>query len=117
MVGAAQNKMMTAERKLGTKIHLCGCQHSHPNSFKSFTKVEAAHYIGPHKFLEGGSCLDCMLAVGKTKSNSHRQEAMLFYCDQSIKGFCTPYDDLWKGKLTSDLVLCPDCESRQGLTL
>jgi hypothetical protein len=41
---------------------------------------------------------------------------MVFYYDQGIKGFGAPDDDPLKGKLTCDLVLCPECEAKQCLT-
>jgi hypothetical protein len=42
--------------------------------------------------------------------------AVVFYCEQGIKGFGAPDDDPIKGKLTCDLVLCPECEAKRRLT-
>ena len=47
-----------------------------------------------------------------TKTSSR---AMLFYCDQGIKGFDAPDDDPMKEELTCDLVLCPPCEGKQRI--
>jgi hypothetical protein len=40
-----------------------------------------------------------------------KQKAVVFYCDEGIKGFDAPDDDPMKAKLTCDLVLCPQCEA------
>jgi hypothetical protein len=78
-------------------VHFCGCQHGNLNGFKSFTKAEVTYYARQHKFLEGGSCLNCKLAVLEMQSTGQRQMSMVFYFDQGIKGFDAPEDDEMKG--------------------
>jgi hypothetical protein len=35
------------------------------------------------------------------------QYALVFYCDEGIKGFDAPDSDLMKSALSCDLILCP----------
>ncbi len=60
--------------------------------------------------------MDCKIAVTEMSSNGPRQKAVVFYCDQGIKGFGAPQDDPMKEELTCDLVLCPQCEAKRQMT-
>ena len=98
-------------KKSGTLIHFCGCRHGDLSALKSFNKSNATYYTRPNRYLEAGSCLDCKQNVEDMKSIGSRQGAVVFYCDEGIKGFGAPDDDPMKEELTCDLVLCPQCEA------
>jgi len=97
-------------------IHLCGCRHGDLSALKSFNKANVKYYTRPHQFLENQSCLDCKQAMGEMKPVGPRQGAVVFYCDEGIKGFSAPDDDPMKEELTCDLILCPQCEARRRIT-
>jgi hypothetical protein len=97
-------------------IHECGCQHGDLSSLKSFTRAEVVYYTSPHRSLAGESCLDCKMAVNHMKATKGNRSAMVFYCDEGIKGFAAQDDDPMKEKLTCDLILCPECEARRRVT-
>jgi hypothetical protein len=44
------------------------------------------------------------------ESNARGRRAVVYYCDEGIKGFDAPDDDPMKSALTCDLILCPKCE-------
>jgi hypothetical protein len=94
-------------------IHLCGCRHGDLRAFKSFTNAERAYYSRPNKFLENRICLDCKRAVRDMTPSSARQKAVVFYCDEGVKGFSAPDEDPMKEELTCNLVLCPQCEGKR----
>jgi hypothetical protein len=64
------------------------------------------YHMRPNKFLEDHSCLDCKTVVTEMSSTGPRQKAVVFYCDEGIKGFGAPQDDPMKDELTCDLLLC-----------
>ena len=94
-----------------TAIGLCGCRHGDLGEVKSFAKAMAVYYSRPNKFMEGRCCLDCQLAVPSMESNARGRRAVVYYCDEGIKGFDAPDDDPMKSELTCDLILCPKCEA------
>jgi hypothetical protein len=99
-------------RQVETTIQLCGCRHGDLSALKSFTKTEAIYYTQPGKYLEVMKCLDCKRTVMEMKPAARGQRpAVVFYCDQGIKGHDAPDDDAMKAELTCDLVLCPQCEA------
>jgi hypothetical protein len=98
-----------------SSIQWCGCQHGDLDALKSFTKGEVTYYIRPTKFLEGRGCSDCQGAVTQMKPTAPSQKAVVFYCDEGIKGFDAPDDDPMKAALTCDLVLCPQCEAKRRI--
>jgi hypothetical protein len=61
----------TPEVAKETAVRLCGCQHGDISEVKSFAKAMATYYSRPNKFMEGGSCLDCQLAVTNMESTAH----------------------------------------------
>jgi hypothetical protein len=65
--------------------------------------------------MEGMCCLDCPLAVPNIESNARGQRAVVYYCDEGIKGFDVPDDDPMKSELTCDLILCPKCEAKRRI--
>jgi hypothetical protein len=95
-------------------VQLGGCLHCDLNGLLSFTKSNAKWYMEPNRFLANMYCKDCHMSVANmvTKTSSR---AMLFYCDQGIKGFDAPDDDPMKEELTCDLVLCPPCEGKRRI--
>jgi hypothetical protein len=97
-------------------VHLCGCRHGDLSVLKSFIKAEATYYTRPNRYLEGKSCLDCKRGVLDMLPATSKQKAVVFYCDEGIKGFDAPDDDLMKAKLTCNLVLCPQCEAIRRIT-
>jgi hypothetical protein len=97
-------------------IQLCGCRHGDLNAMKCFTKAEVAFYIQPRKFLEGRGCLDCNDAVRTMTSTGTSQKAVVYFCDEGIKGFDAPHDNPMKSELTCALVLCPQCEAKRRIT-
>ncbi len=97
-------------------IKFCGCRHGDLSALKSFSKAEALHYIRPNKFLDQKGCLDCKRLAVEMKTVSKCLRAVVFYCDQGIKGFDAPDDDQMKLELSCDLVLCPQCEATRCLT-
>ena len=99
----------------GAVIYLCGCRHGDLNAIKSFTKAEAAYYGRPNKFLENRICLDCKRAVRDMKPGGRQQKAVVFYCDEGVKGFSAPDEDPMKGELTCNLLLCPPCEAERRI--
>ncbi len=88
---------------------LCGCRHGDLDAVKSFTKTEAAWYSRPNRFMETIVCLDCATSVFKMLEDAKSSKAVVFYCDEGIKGFDAPADDPMKEELTCNLVLCPTC--------
>jgi hypothetical protein len=94
-----------------TTIYVCGCLHGNLSALKSFTKSEVMYYTHPNWLLEGQVCLDCKHAILDIRPAKVGQRAMVFYCDEGIKGFNVPDDDPLKDELTCDLVLCPQCEA------
>ena len=98
-----------------TAIGLCGCRHGDLGEVKSFAKAMAAYYSRPNKFMEGRCCLDCQLAVTNMESNARGWRAVVYYCDEGIKGFDAPDDDPMKSELTCDLILCPKCEAKRRI--
>ncbi len=92
-----------------TVIQLCGCRHGDLDALRSFTKSDAKYYNHPNKFLEGRTCLDCKLTVTDMTNSKKSQGAVVFYCDEGIKGFDAPDDDPMKEELTCSLILCPQC--------
>ena len=106
----AQPPVIEKAAKLKTVIHWCGCRHGDLSAFKSFTNAERAYYSRPNKFLENRICLDCKRAVRDMIPSSARQKAVVFYCDEGVKGFSAPDEDPMKEELTCNLVLCPQCE-------
>jgi hypothetical protein len=50
------------------------------------------------------------------ESNAHGRRAVVYYCDEGIKGFVAPPDDdPMKSALTCDLNLCPKCEAKRRI--
>jgi hypothetical protein len=94
---------------------LCGCRHGDLSEVKSFAKALATYYSRPNKFMEGRCCLDCRLAVPNMESNARGRRAVVYYCDEGIKGFDAPDDDPMKSALTCDLILCPKCEAKRRI--
>jgi hypothetical protein len=94
-------------------IQLCGCRHGDLDALKSFTKAEVTYYIRPTKYLEDKGCLDCNIAVIEMKQATPAQKAVVYYCDQGVKGFDAPDEDPSKAELTCDLVLCPQCQAKR----
>jgi hypothetical protein len=91
-----------------TVMHMCGCQHGDLSALRSFAKAIAKYCTRPNKFLEGRSCLDCKVTVTNMESTGHSQRAVVYYCDEGIKGFDAPDEDPMKSALTCDLILCPN---------
>jgi hypothetical protein len=105
----------TCRLAVGTTVHKCGCRHGDLSALKSFEKADAKFYLRPNKFLEGRSCLDCNQAVTNMKSNARTQPAVVYYCDEGIKGFDAPDNDPMKSALTCDLILCNKCEANRRI--
>jgi hypothetical protein len=100
---------------VGSTVHKCGCRHGDLSALKSFERADAKFYLRPNKFLEGRSCLDCNQAVTNMTSNARSQPAVVYYCDEGIKGFDAPDDDPMKCALTCDLILCNKCEAKRRI--
>jgi hypothetical protein len=98
-----------------TTVRFCGCRHGDLSEVKSFAKAIATYHSCPNKFMEGRCCLDCQLAVTNMESNARGRRAVVYYCDEGIKGFDAPDDDPMKSALTCDLILCPKCEAKQRI--
>jgi hypothetical protein len=96
-------------------VRLCGCRHGDLSEVKSYAKAMASYYSHPNKFMEGRCCLDCQLAVTNMESNARGRRAVVYYCDEGIKGFDAPYDDPMKSALTCDLILCPKYEAKRRI--
>jgi hypothetical protein len=94
---------------------LCGCRYGDLSEVKSFAKAMATYYSRPNKFMEGRRCLDCQLAVTNMESNARGRRAVVYYCDEGIKGFDAPDNDPMKSALTCDLILCPKCEAKRRI--
>jgi hypothetical protein len=92
-------------------VQWCGCRHGDLSVLKSFVKNEATYYTRPNRYLEGKGCLDCKCEILDMRPATTSQKAVVFYCDEGIKGFDAPDDDPMKAKLTCNLVLCPQCEA------
>jgi hypothetical protein len=92
---------------------LCGCRHGNLGAVKSFTKAEAVWYSHPNRFMETMEtigCLDCARSmVVNMLEGAQSQKAVVFYCDEGIKGFDAPAGDPMKEQLTCNLVLCSTC--------
>ncbi len=101
----------TITARVSQTVQLCGCRHGDLSVLKSFTKSEATFYTRPYRYLEGKGCLDCKQRILDMRPATPKQKAVVFYCDEGIKGFDAPDDDPMKAKLTCDLVLCPQCEA------
>ena len=112
---ALQDTTNTPQVAKETAIGLCGCRHGDLGEVKSFAKAMAVYYSRPNKFMEGRCCLDCRLAVPNMESNARGQRAVVYYCDEGIKGFDAPDDDPMKSELTCDLILCPKCEATRRI--
>ncbi len=98
-----------------TADDLCGCRHGDLYAFKSVTRAELAYYGRSNNLLENRICLDCKRAVRDMKSIGRQQKAVIFYCDEGVKGFSAPDEDPMKGTLTCNLVLCPQCEAKRRI--
>jgi hypothetical protein len=96
-------------------IRLCGCQHGDLSEVKRFAKAMATYYSRPNKFMECRCCLDCQLAVPNMEGNARGRHAVVYYCNEGIKGFDAPDDDPMKSALTCDLILCPKCEAKRHI--
>jgi hypothetical protein len=110
-----QDMSNTPEVAEETTIRLCGCRYGDLSEVKSFAKAMATYYSRPNKFMEGTCCLDCRLAVPNMESNACGRRAVVYYCDEGIKGFDAPDDDPMKSALTCDLILCLKCEARRRI--
>jgi hypothetical protein len=110
-----QDTSNTPQAAQETAIRLCGCRHGDLGEVKRFAKAMATYYSRPNKFMEGRCCLDCWLAVPNMESNARGRRAVVYYCDEGIKGFDAPDDDPMKSALTCDLILCPKCEAKQRI--
>jgi hypothetical protein len=97
-------------------VQLCGCRHGDLSVLKSFIKAEAMYYTRPNRYLERKGCLDCKRAILDMRPATTSQKAVVFYCDQGIKGFDAPDDDPMKAMLTCNLVFCPQCEAIRRIT-
>jgi hypothetical protein len=106
---ASPQRVPAAEHSETPAAKLCGCRHGDLAALKSFTRAEAAYYIRPNRFMEAIGCLDCAISVVHMLVGAPSQKAVVFYCDEGIKGFDAPTDDPMKEELTCDLVLCPPC--------
>ncbi len=113
---AESNVTNTSKKRETSTIKFCGCRHGDLGALKSFSKAGALYYLRPNKFLDQRGCLDCKLSVVEMKTVSKSLRAVVFYCDQGIKGFDAPDDDQMKSELSCDLVLCPQCEATRRLT-
>jgi hypothetical protein len=49
------------------------------------------------------------------ESTGRSQRAVVYYCDEGIKGFDAPGEDPMKSALTCDLILCPNCEAKRRI--
>jgi hypothetical protein len=49
------------------------------------------------------------------ESNARGRHAVVYYCDEGIKGFDAPDDDPMKSALACDLILCPKCEAKRRI--
>ena len=110
-----QDIISTPRSDVGIVMHQCGCRHGDVGALRSFAKADAKYYSRQNKSLEGKSCLDCKLAVRKMESKAGSQRAVVYYCDEGIKGFDAPEEDPMKRELTCDLILCPNCEAKRRI--
>jgi hypothetical protein len=111
-----QDTSNTPEVAKETAVRLCGCRHWDLSEVKSFANAMATYYSRPYKFMKGRmSCLDCQLALTNMNSNARGRRAVVYYCDDGIKGFDAPDDDPMKSALTCDLILCPKCEAKRRI--
>jgi hypothetical protein len=110
-----QDTSNTPEVAKETAIRLCGCRHGDLSEVKSVAEAMATYYSRPNKFMEGRSCLDCQLGVTNMESNACGRRAVVYYCDEGIKGFDAPDDDPMKSTLTCDLILCLKCEAKRRI--
>jgi hypothetical protein len=94
---------------------LCGCGHGDLSEVKSFAKAMAMYYNRPYKFMEGRCCLDCQLVVPNMESYARGRRAVVYYCNEGIKGFNVPDHDPMKSVLTFDLILGPKCEAKRRI--
>jgi hypothetical protein len=99
----------TTEQPKNQTPKLCGCRHGDLEALKSFSKADAAYYIKPNRFMETIGCLDCAVPVVNMLLDVRSHKAVVFYCDEGIKGFDAPSDDPMKEELTCNLVLCSPC--------
>jgi hypothetical protein len=91
-----QDTSNTPEVAKETAVRLCGCRHGDLSEVKSFAKAMATYYSRPNKFMEGRCCLDCQLVLTNMESNARGWRAVVYYCDEGIKGFDAPDDDPMK---------------------
>ena len=66
------------------------------------------------RFLVGKACSGCGKLVEEIQTIG-KNKALLYYCDEGIKGFDAPMNDPMKKELTCNLILCPECESKQRI--
>jgi hypothetical protein len=59
--------------------------------------------------MERIGCLDCAISVVNMLLGGQSHKAVVFYCDEAIKGFNAPSNDPMKEELTCNLVLCSPC--------
>jgi hypothetical protein len=112
-----QDTTNTPQVAKGTAIRLCGCRHGDLGEVKSFAKAMATYYSRPNKFMEGRCCLDCRLAVPNMESSARGRRAVVYYCDEGIKGLNAPDDDPMKSELTCDLILGPNVRRSVALSI
>jgi hypothetical protein len=89
-----------------------GCIHG---DLLEMTVMECRHvkfYLKPQEFLEKASCAG---SCKQTINNIYQAapKAILYFCDEMIKGFRAPHDDPGKSDLECGLILCVPCHAER----
>jgi hypothetical protein len=85
-----------------------GCVHGDLLEMKVMEPAHIRHYLKQAGFLEWAKCAgNCAHTIKAIHLASPK--ANLYYCDETIKGFSAPEDDLAKADMECGLILCAPC--------
>jgi len=89
-----------------------GCIHGDLLEMTVMECRHVKHYLKPQELLEEASCAG---SCGETIKNIHQAapKAILYFCDEIIKGFRAPHDDPGKLDLECGLILCVPCHAER----
>lgn len=91
-----------------------GCPHGDLLEMKLMETRDVSYYVKPHEFLEHATCAgECKKTIKHIHQSSKR--ATLYFCDEALKGFRAPEDDLNKPGLECGLILCVPCHTKRAI--
>lgn len=87
-----------------------GCVHGDLLDLKVMEPTHIKHYLRPAGFLELATCAGgCKKTIRAIYLASPK--ALLYYCDENIKGFSAPDDDPAKAEMECGMIVCSPCHA------